>query len=274
VFLFFTKNIFHKNQQNSIVRKIKTKNITISKQPNKKFNKNTTILQSTNHFPKNDSSNNTSILIDKNNYLNIDSRIVSNNNHNNTSSTNTIKNIDYEKITPILSPCLNTQITANFNVKDACKIQSDGEIQIIDIQGGVTPYIITFNNEIIDDATASIYHLNAKNYSIKIQDQNACTNQFEIAVQEKYCIKELMDHSFNPEKGQSWNYQNNYNTNVQVDIIDKLGKTIQTFVLKSSEEIHWNGQTIDGQFADTGSYVCIIKNNEQILEKGFILIYK
>ena len=105
----------------------------------------------------------------------------------------------------IIDPCSNTKITAQFTTATSCKGSSTGVIQILlsTIKGGKKPYSYSINGNAY--AIENRFNeLSTGIYTIKIKDQNNCTQTFQETIKEVTCIVPLDDYSFNPDRGQTW----------------------------------------------------------------------
>jgi hypothetical protein len=177
--------------------------------------------------------------------------------------------------TPIIDLCNNTKITAQFTTATSCKGSSTGVIQILlsTIKGGKKPYSYSINGSAY--AMENRFNeLSTGIYTIKIKDQNNCTQTFQETIKEVTCIVPLDDYSFNPDRGQTWVYNNNTSLSATIQIIEKTGVVVKTFTVQPNQKIEWNGLSNYGERLEMGGYVCMITFENGTIEKGMILIYQ
>jgi len=174
-----------------------------------------------------------------------------------------------------INPCTNVVLAAEFKVTPTCKDATTGEIQIFlsKTTGGKAPYSYAINNESFG-MESYFNELKKGTYTIHIKDQNNCTQLFPKEIKEVTCIQPLDDYSFNPNRGQTWKYDNKSMAIAHIQILDKSGMLLKSYDVHPGQQVEWDGKSEQGNAVQMGGYVCLISYDNGVIEKGMIIIYQ
>lgn len=174
-----------------------------------------------------------------------------------------------------LDPCASTSIKTEFKLTPTCTNAATGEIQILlsKTTGGKAPYSYAINNESFG-MESFFNELKKGTYTIHVKDQNNCTQLFLKEIKEVTCVQALDDYSFNPNRGQTWKYENKTMTAAHIQILDKSGTLLKTYTVAPNQQIEWDGKSEQGNDLQMGGYICLISYDNGSVEKGMIIIYQ
>lgn len=191
------------------------------------------------------------------------------------SKTDNINNAPINPPKDKINPCANIVLTAEFKLTPACKGAATGEIQVLlsKTSGGKAPYSYAINDESF--GLESFFNdLKKGTYTIHVKDQNNCTQLFSKEIKEVNCVQALDDYSFNPNRGQTWKYDNKSMTVAHIQILDKSGTLLKYYDVHPNQQVEWDGKSEQGNDVQMGGYVCLISYDNGVVEKGMIIIYQ
>lgn len=213
-------------------------------------NKQISIAHSVNEIIKIESMNNQ-------NHVHTNTTDLTQSNHSQINNTNKIASVN---------PCDQTNIQVEYTTHGTCFNKQEGEIRILKITGGESPYI----THVYNDQHKEFDRTNLKhgNYSLHIIDQNNCNKVYNhINIEALNC---KLEYVFNPTIGEIWNIPI-YSSAGQLQIVNQNGVVVYKNTLQANEQEMWNGTSLNGNI-EHGLHSFIIQYKDGHVLQGTITI--
>jgi hypothetical protein len=163
------------------------------------------------------------------------------------------------------NPCEKAALKANIASTATCKGRTDGQIDVLNIQGKYPP----FNQNLFYEGKEihSYSDLKAGNYELIVSDNKNCLQRFAVQITEKLCP--INDH-FNPTYGEVWNIPI-ANKSGKLTIYSKAGFPVYQLNLKNNTPATWDGKNTYDQL-EAGYFIFVIEYEDGEVLKGSVTI--
>lgn len=174
-----------------------------------------------------------------------------------------------QKASTVQDVCKEVVLSAAISTQPACANEMTGGINVHDIKGGHSPYVIeVFSHE--NEKLTHTYHLLAGSYLVYIKDaQNCVSKPYNILIKEKVCEEEF---SFNPFLGEAWELEA-VESEGNLVIHTKTGEIHFQKHIAAGERIHWEGNSSKGS-VDAGYFAYEIHYKNGLTKRGTITVTK
>lgn len=198
-------------------------------------------------------------------------------------TTPQIQHTPIEKVTPDVktkqpvekstntNPCLHTSIAAEISSKPTCANESTGTIITTQVQGGMNPYTLSLDHASAKPIKEIYSYLPAGAHTLLITDDNGCSKEFHVSIEEKNCRKP--SYVFAPEKGETWKISGNNNADFTITIINIAGTQVYKSQIMQGE-FEWQGIGQQGEYLSAGLYIYVIEYTNGQKENGQVTIVR
>jgi hypothetical protein len=163
------------------------------------------------------------------------------------------------------NPCEKAALKATISSTPTCKGRTNGQIDVLNIQGNYPPY----NQSLLCEGKEmhSYSDLKAGSYELVVSDSKNCQQIFAVQVTEKLCP--INDH-FNPTYGEVWNIPM-ANKSGKLTIYSKAGFPVYQLNLKNNTPATWDGKNTYDQL-EAGYFIFVIEYEDGEVLKGSVTI--
>ena len=169
-------------------------------------------------------------------------------------------------------PCMGNKIKASINTFPTCKAEETGIIDIRNITGGTSPYVVSIDGGKSYQAKNSFGFLENGTYSVILKDKLSCISETLFAkIEIKNCDKPK-DNIFNPSQGEVWNFPVDGKKVVKISIMNREGKLVYLATGLESHQESWDGKDMSHNYSEVGIHYYVIEFEDGSVRDGYVTI--